>query len=364
MNSVLQDVRFALRLMRRQPSYALFVVLTLAIGIGANTAVFSVVNGVLLKPLPFAESDRLVAIWGRFDPESGFDFPRFVLSIPEYLDYRNQSRSYEEVAAWAPGSLTVGGEGVEPERVTGAAVTENLFRLLRVAPVFGRTFSAEEARPGGPPLIVLSHAYWQSRFGGARDIVGRTVPINGRTATVIGVMPQDFSYPDRTTRIWTMLRIDPANPGGRSSHSYRAIGRLASGASIESARNELQPLMASWKAAYPDIHTGHYLFIRPLLEDVSGTIKPALLMLLGATGAVLLIVCANLATVIMARGEARSREMAIRGALGARKSRLVRLSLIESALLALLGGVLGRSHRPGWRARAPDDRSDQHSAVF
>ncbi len=340
-NSVLQDVRFALRLMRRQPSYALFVVLTLAIGIGANTAVFSVVNGVLLKPLPFAESDRLVAIWGRFDPESGFDFPRFVLSIPEYLDYRNQSRSYEEVAAWATASLTVGGEGVEPERVTGAAVTENLFRLLRVAPVFGRTFSAEEARPGGPPLIVLSHAYWQSRFGGARDIVGRTVPINGRTATVIGVMPQDFSYPDRTTRIWTMLRIDPANPGGRSSHSYRAIGRLASGASIESARNELQPLMASWKAAYPDIHTGHYLFIRPLLEDVSGTIKPALLMLLGATGAVLLIVCANLATVIMARGEARSREMAIRGALGARKSRLVRLSLIESALLALLGGVLG-----------------------
>ena len=148
-NSVLQDLRFALRLMRRQPSYALFVVLTLAIGIGANTAVFSVVNGVLLKPLPFAQSDRLVAIWGRFDPESGFDFPRFVLSIPENLDYRNQSRSYEEVAAWAPTSLTVGGESAEPERVTGAAVTENLFRLLRVAPVFGRLSALRRRAPEG-----------------------------------------------------------------------------------------------------------------------------------------------------------------------------------------------------------------------
>ena len=338
---MLQDLRFALRLMRRQPSYALFVVVTLAIGIGANTAVFSVVNGVLLRPLPFAESDRLVAIWGRFDPESGFDFPQFVLSIPEYLDYRSQSRSYEEVAAWGSASLTVGGDGAEPERVAGVAVTENFFRLLRVAPLMGRTFSGDEARPGGPALVVLSHAYWQARFGGAGDIVGRTVPINGQMATVIGVMPRGFNYPAPDIRIWTALRIDPASPGGRSSHSFRAIGRLAAAASVESARSELRTLMASWKATYPNIHTGHYLFIRPLLEDVAGTIKPALLMLLGATGAVLLIVCANLATVILARGEARSREMAIRGALGARRSRLVRLSLVESALLALLGGVLG-----------------------
>ena len=340
-NSVLQDVRFALRLIRRQPSYALFVVLTLAIGIGANTAVFSVVNGVLLRPLPFAESNRLVAIWGRFDPESGFDFPQFVLSLPEYVDYRNQSRSYEEVAAFATTSITVGGDGVEPERVPGATISENLFRLLRVAPALGRTFSLEEARPGGLPLIVVSHAYWQAKFGGARDIVGRTVPINGQTATVIGVMPEGFTYPGTDTRIWTPLRIDPANPGNRKGHSYRAIGRLADGVSIESARSELQTLMAAWKAAYPNIHTGHYLFIRPLLEDVAGSIKPALLMLLGATGAVLLIVCANLGTVIMARGEARSREMAIRGALGATRSRLVRLSLIESVLLAGLGGLLG-----------------------
>jgi putative ABC transport system permease protein len=341
MASLLQDIRYALRLLRRQPSFAAFVVLTLAVGIGANTAAFSVVNGVLLRPLPFQDSDRLVAVWSRFDPESGFDFPQFALSPPEFVDYRAQSASLEDVAAWSRRSLTVGGVGAEPERVVAAAVTDNLFRLLRVQPIHGRSFTAEEARPGGPTVAVLSHAYWQSRFGGDTGIVGRAVSINGQPATILGVMAEGFTYPGTTTRIWTPLRIDAANPGNRKAHGMVAIGRLAAGASIESARSELGTLMSSWKAAYPDIHTGHYLFIRPLLEDVSGSIRPALLMLLCATGAVLLIVCANLATVIMARGEARSREMAIRGALGAGKSRLVRLSLIESGVLALLGGTLG-----------------------
>ena len=341
MSGLVHDARYAFRLLRRQPSFSLFVVLTLAVGIGANTAVFSVVNGVLLRPLPYEESDRLVAVWGRFDPESGFDFPQFVLSNPEYLDYREHSKAMEDVAAFATNSVTVGGPGADPERVRVAAVTGNLFELLRVRPALGRTFSPDEMKPGAPMVAVLSHGYWHSRFGSDPEILGRTVPMNGAPATIIGVMPGDFAHPQTTTRMWLPLRIDPANPGGRSSHGTRAIGRLAPGVEFVTAQAELQTLMDDWKVRFPEIHTGHYLFIRPLLEDVAGTIRPALMLLLAAAGFVLLIVCANVASVVLARGEARTREMAIRGALGAERNRLVRLSLIESGLLAAAGGVLG-----------------------
>jgi len=341
MTGFLQDARYAFRLLRRQPAFALFVVLTLAVGIGANSAVFSVVNGVLLRPLPFEESDRLVAVWGRFDPESGFDFPQFVLSNPEYVDYRNHSRAVGEMAAYQQRSTTVGTPGSDPERVPSAAVTSSLFPLLRVQPALGRAFTAQEDTPSGAAVAVLSNGYWRSRFGGDPSIIGRVVSMNGVPTQVIGVMPATFAYPRPDTDIWLPLRINPANPGNRQGHSTRAIGRLAPGVELATARAELQSLMAEWKATYPDIHTGHYLFIRPLLEDVAGTIRPALLLLLAATGFVLLIVCANIASVVMARGEARIREMAIRGALGAERRRLVRLSMVESGILALIAGGLG-----------------------
>lgn len=341
MFGLLQDARYALRLLRRQPSFSIFVILTLAIGIGANSAVFSVVNGVVLRPLPFADSDRLIAIWGRFDPESGFDFPQFVLSNPEYVDYRNASRTVGEMAAFATRSATVGGPGADPDRVPTAAVTSSFFPLLRVQPALGRAFSAEEDSPKGAAVVVLSHGYWQSRFGGDPSILGRVVPLNGVPTQIVGVMPKTFAYPRPNIRLWVPMRIDPANPGNRKGHGTRAIGRLASGVDIPTARAELQSIMAEWKARFPDVHTGHYLFIRPLLEDVSGTIRPALLLLLAATGFVLLIVCANIVSVVMARGEARIREMAIRGALGAERRRLIRLSLVESGILALGGGAIG-----------------------
>jgi predicted permease len=341
MLGVAHDARYAIRLLRRQPAFSLFVVLTLAIGIGATTAVFSVVDGVLLRPLPFQESDRLVRVWGRFDPESGFDFPEFPLSNPEFLDYKTHTRALEDLAAFAPRAVTVGGPGADPERVPAAAVTGNLFSLLRVAPALGRTFAAAEMAPGAPTVVVLSHDYWQARFGGDRAILGRTVPLNGSPVTVIGVMPGTFAFPRPVTRLWLPLPIDPASPGGRSNHSTYAIGRLAPGVDIASARAELQALMNDWKTIYPQVHTGHYLFIRSVLEDVAGDIRPALLLLLGATGVVLLIVCANVASVVLARGEARTREMAIRGALGAGRRRLLRLALIESGILAVAGGVCG-----------------------
>ena len=341
MSSLIQDFRYAARMLRRQPGFAAFVVLTLAIGIGANTAVFSVVNGVLLKPLPFPESDRLVSVIGRFDPESGFNFPEFPLSGPEFVDYRAESKAMEDVAAYARRSINVGGPGAEPERVTGAAASANFFSVLRVHPILGRAFTPADDTTDAPATAVISHGYWQSRFAGDRNVVGRTVPMNGVATTVIGVMPDGFSYPGTTTRIWVPIRIDPAKPGHRKGHGIRAIARIAPGVSFEAARAEMQTLMAGWKSRYPDVHTGHYLFIRTVLDDVAGPIRTALLLLLGATGFVLLIVCANIANVVMARGEARTREMAIRGALGARRARLVRLSLIESALLGALGGVLG-----------------------
>jgi putative ABC transport system permease protein len=188
---------------------------------------------------------------------------------------------------------------------------------------------------------VLSHGYWQSRFGGDPTIVGRVIPLNGTATEVVGVMPRTFAYPREDTVLWVPIKIDPANPGNRKGHGTRAIGRLAPGVEFAAARAELQALMADWKARYPDTHTGHYLFIRPLIEEVSGTIRPALLLLLAATGFVLLIVCANIASVVMARGEVRVREMAIRGALGAERRRLVRLSLVESAILSVVAGGLG-----------------------
>jgi putative ABC transport system permease protein len=341
MSGLLYDARYAFRLLRRQPSFAVFVILTLAVGIAANSAVFSVVNGVLLRPLPFGDSERLVAIWGRFDPESGFDFPQFVLSNPEYVDYKTHSRAIGEMAAYQTRTITVGLPGSDPERVPSAAVTSTFFPLLRVQPALGRGFTAEEATPSGAAVAVLSHAYWQVHFAGEPSIIGRVVSMNGFPTQVIGVMPRTFAYPRPNTDIWVPLKIDPANPGNRQAHSTRAVGRLAPGVELSTARAELQSLMADWKARYPGIHTGHYLFIRPLLEDVAGSIRPALLLLLAATGFVLLIVCANIASVVMARGEARIREMAIRGALGAERRRLVRLSMVESAMLAVIAGTLG-----------------------
>ena len=336
-----QDARYALRLLRRQPAFSLFVILTLAVGIGANSAVFSVVNGVLLKPLPHHQSDRLVSVWGRFDPESGFDFPQFPLSNPEYIEYRDHTRVLSGIAAYRATSATVTNAGAEPERVPVALVTANLFEVLGATPVLGRSFAADEDRPGGPQVVVLSHGYWRSRFAGDPRAVGSTVRVNGEPTTIVGVMSEGFAYPLNTTRLWMPLGIDPANPGNRKGHNIRAIGRLAPGTDMTSARAELQALMSSWKARLPDVHTGHYLFIRPLLEDVAGSVKPALILLLASTGFVLLIVCANVASVVLARGEARGREMAIRGALGAERGRLVRLSLVESAVLACAGGALG-----------------------
>lgn len=340
MNAFGQDLRHALRTLVKQPGYAALVVLTLALGVAANTAIYSVVHGVLLAPLPYEDAEDLMAVWGRFDPESGFDFPKFPLSDPEYLDYRDASRALEAVAAYLTGRATVTGGQGEPERVPSVAATANLFAVLRTEAALGRTFTAAEEQPGAGRVAVLQNGYWRSRFGGDPAVVGRSVILDGEPYEVVGVMPPGFAFPTPDVRLWTPLAPDP-DPRNRQSHGTRAVGRLAKGATLAEAEAEMATLMAAWKEQYPDIHTGHYLFLRPLLADVTGNVRPALLMLLAAAGFMLLIVCANVASVVLARGEARHREVAIRTALGAQRQRIVRLLLGESLTLSAFAGVLG-----------------------
>jgi len=338
-STLLQDLKFSLRAFRRQPSFTAVVVVTLALGIGANTAIFSVVNGVLLRPLPYDESDNLIDVWGRFDPVSGFDYPTFPLSPPEFVDYRAQSRAMEDVAAFSTFSVTITTGDGDPERVTAGSLSANAFELLRVEPLLGRPFTAEEDNEGAD-VVVLEYGYWQTRFGADPDIVGETIMTNGRPSTVLGVMPDGFQFV-RGARMWAPIGIDAENPGNRQAHYVLAFGRLAPGSTLAQADAEMGTLMAAWKGEYPEIHTGHYLYLSPMIEDVVGSIRPALMMLLAAAGLVLLIVCANVASVLLARGEGRLKEVAVRSAMGAGRWQIVRLLLCESFVLATVGGTVG-----------------------
>jgi putative ABC transport system permease protein len=340
MSGWMQDLRYGVRRLGREPGYALFVALTLALGIGANVAVFAVVDGVLIKALPYPDSDRLVALWGRFLPESGFDFPQFALSTPELLDYQNENRTMAAVGGWQTGTVTIGGGSEEPERVAAAAVTPSLFSVLRVPPELGRPFGAADHQVGPDAVVILSHAFWRRRFAGRRDIVGQSVVVNGTSRSIVGVMPPRFDFPARTV-VWTPLIIDPANPGNRKGHSTSAIARLADGVTYETARQEMGVLMRGWRERFPSIHTGHFLYVTPLLEDTVGDVKPVLRVLLAATAFLLLIVCANVASLVLARAERRAREAAIRSALGSGRWRLVRLSVLECGVLTLVGGAAG-----------------------
>jgi putative ABC transport system permease protein len=356
-----QDLRYGARMLFKKPGFTLIAVLTLALGIGANTAIFSVVNGVLLRPLPYKEPDRLARVYSEFPT---MNLRKFWISPPEYLDVQKEAKSWESIGAWAAGGVNIAANG-PPIRVAATSVTRSLIDTLGVQPALGRNFTPGEDTVGGPRVTIISHALWQRAFGGQADIIGKEIMIDARPFNVVGVMPQGYVFPPGSNQpadVWTPFQFDPANPGGRSSHFLYVIGRLKLGTTIDQARSEMEMLMAGWKNENRARHllrpNFHPVLMFPLHEDVVGGAKSAVLMLLGAVAFVLLIACANVASLLLARAEARHREFAVRLALGAGRSRMLRQFLTEGMILVLLGAACGVSLAQGGlkmiMAAAPD----------
>ena len=342
MNSMLHDVRYALRQLRKSPGFAAVALITLALGIGANTAVFSVVNAVLLRPLPYAEPDRLVDINSR----SSHDVFVSDVSYPDFLDWRAQNHTLQSTVAFHDGSLTLSGSG-DPLQIHLQIVSWDLLPTLGVRPEVGRGFVPEEEKPGAR-VVLLSHGLWASRFGGDKAIVGKTIRLSSEPYTVIGVMPASFRFPvqNTDTGLWTTFAGDASGSmpatANRGMHWLHVIGRLKPGVSIQQARQDFDVLAKNLAKQYPETNARRDASqVLPELDFVVGDTRQALLVVLAAVAIVLLIGCANLANLLLARTRERGREIAVRTALGAGKLRVVRFLLTESIVLSLLGGIAG-----------------------
>jgi predicted permease len=340
LETVGQDLRYGLRTLVRNPGFAAIAILTLALGIGANAAIFSVVNAVLLRPLPWFEPDRAVMIWSKW-----ISFDKTWVATGEVVDYRRRSTTLAEVAAWGDGQVNLTGDG-DPERVSAANVTSNLFSTLGVSPILGRPFNAREDVPKGPDLVVMGHGLWTRRYAGDPAIVGRTVQINGRPFEVIGVMPRGFVLPTdfenpEPSQLWMPLQMDPASTD-HGSHGLYAAARLKPGATVLQAAEELSGIARAMtnEGLYPPQMQFDTVVVS-LTDEVVGSVRRAIWLLLGAVGFLLLIACANVANLLLARAEGRQREMALRAALGAAGWRVVRQLLTESLVLTAIATAFG-----------------------
>ena len=332
---MLNDFRYVVRTLLKSPLFTIVAIVTLALGIGANTAIFSVVDAVLLRPLPFSQPEQLVRIFGT-SPQ----LDRSPVSPANFLDWRERNQVFERICAYTDDVMTLLGSEA-PERLRVERVSWDFFDLLGVSPSFGRSFTREEDENGRNQVAVLSYEFWQTRFGGRTDIVGQTLNLNDKPFTVIGVMPRGFTFPDRRMQLWTPIAFTPAERNVRDTNYLSVIARLKKGVTLAHASSDMNGVAQQISREHPELNTGASLKLLTLGSVVIGNVRPLLLVLLAAVVFVLIICCANVANLLLARSAGRQKEVAIRRAIGASRSRIIRLVLAESAVLGVIGGIFG-----------------------
>ncbi|MGH9730153.1 MAG: ADOP family duplicated permease, partial [Candidatus Acidiferrales bacterium] len=335
--SLFQDARYALRTLRKSPGFTAVAIVTLALGIGANTAIFSVAYNILLRPLPFRDAGRLVMVW---EDDSAYGFAQNTPSPGNFSAWKSQNNVFNDTAAYSGRTFNLTGHG-NPEQFRGIQITANMFPLLGVKPALGRNILPSEDKPGANYAVILSHGMWMANFGGDPQIIGRQVSLNGANYSIIGVMPRGFIFPDRTVQMWTPIGFSEAELDNHGSHYLHVVARLKPGVSLKSANADLGVVARNLQKQFPDSNAKEGAFAVPLRDRLTGSSRIAALILLGAVGFVLLIACANVANLLLARAAGRHRELAMRMALGAGRRRIIRQLLTESIMLSAIAGCAG-----------------------